>query len=167
MSVTLTIYSETLTGEKTPCLTLDFVEPRLKLRDLLRQFVCQETQHYNQSQPEYFRGLVQPNHSEPTLQGYKLPKQRLIDLEQQYQKVLQVFDHNGFMILVDDYEVEDLDTEIDLSDELTVSFLRTYLKVVPADELSESQQSMKPNEPFIKNMGLSLKHLFKGLSLKI
>jgi hypothetical protein len=163
MSVTLTIYDETLTGERTPRLTLDFVESSIKLSDLLCQRVCQEVQHYNQCQPEYFRGLVQPNGSEPTLQGYKLPKQRLIDPKQQYQKALQVFERSGFMILVNDCAVEDLDAEIDLSHELTVSFLRTYLKAVPGDDLSQSQQSIKKPEPFIKNMALSLTHFFKGL----
>jgi hypothetical protein len=36
MSITLTIYDETLTGEKTPCQRLDFEVQRITVRDLIR-----------------------------------------------------------------------------------------------------------------------------------
>jgi hypothetical protein len=42
MSVTLTIYDETLSGEKTPCLTLDFAVQRITVRDLIRDPIYQE-----------------------------------------------------------------------------------------------------------------------------
>jgi hypothetical protein len=147
MSVTLTIYDETLTGEKTPRLTLDFVKPHIKVRDLIRERVYQEVSRYNCSRPEYFRGLVQPQDSEQVFNGYKLPKQRLIDREQQYKRALQVFERSGFMILINDCEVENLDTEIELSNAPTVSFLKTYLKVEPENERSQSIQSARTAEP--------------------
>jgi hypothetical protein len=124
MSVTLTIYDETLTGEKTPRLTLDFAVQRITVRDLIRDRVYQEVRDYNQSQPEYFRGLVQPTDSEQVLNGYKLPQRRLIDWEKQYEKALQAFQNNGFIILVNDRQVEELEEEIELTDELPISFLR-------------------------------------------
>jgi hypothetical protein len=124
MSVTLTIYDETLTGEKTPRLTLDFAAQRITVRDLIRDRVYQEVQDYNQSQPEYFRGLVQPTDSEQVLNGYKMPKRSLIDWEKQYEKALQAFQNNGFIILVNDRQAEDLDEEIELTEDLPISFLR-------------------------------------------
>ncbi len=124
MSVTLTIYDETLAGEKTPRLTLDFAVQRITVRDLIRDRVYQEVRDYNQSQPEYFRGLVQPTDSEQVLNGYKMPKQRLIDWEKQYEKALQAFQNNGFIILVNDRQVEELEEEIELTEELPISFLR-------------------------------------------
>jgi hypothetical protein len=124
MSVTLTIYDETLSGEKMPRLTLDFAVQRITVRDLIRDRVYQEVRDYNQSQPEYFRGLVQPTDSEQVLNGYKMPKQRSIDWEKQYEKALQAFERNGFIILVSDHQTEDLDEEIDLTEELSISFLR-------------------------------------------
>jgi hypothetical protein len=124
MSVTLTIYDETLTGEKTPRLTLDFAVQRITVRDLIRDRVYQEVRDYNQSQPEYFRGLVQPTDSEQVLNGYKMPQQRSIDWEKQYEKAIQAFQNNGFIILVNDRQVEDLEEEIELTEELPISFLR-------------------------------------------
>jgi hypothetical protein len=124
MSVTLTIYDETLSGEKTPRFTLDVAAQRITVRDLIRDRVYQEVQNYNQTQPEYFRGLVQPTDSEQVLNGYKMPKQRSIDWEKQYEKALQAFQNNGFIILVNDRQVEDLEEEIELTDELPISFLR-------------------------------------------
>jgi hypothetical protein len=124
MSVTLTIYDETLSGEKTPCLTLDFAVQRITIRDLIRDRVYQEVRDYNQLQPEYFRGLVQPTDSEQVLNGYKMPKQRSIDWEKQYEKAVQAFQNNGFIILVNDYQAEDIDEEIKLTEDLPISFLR-------------------------------------------
>jgi hypothetical protein len=124
MSVTLTIYDETLSGERTPRLTLYFAVQRITVRDLIRDRVYQEVQDYNQSQPEYFRGLVQPTDSEQVLNGYKLPQRRSIDWEKQYEKALQAFQNNGFIILVNDRQVEDLEEEIELTEELPISFLR-------------------------------------------
>jgi hypothetical protein len=167
MSVTLTIYDETLTGERTPRLMIDFLEPRVKVRDLIRERVYQEVNHYNHSRPEYFKGLVQPQDSEQVLNGYKLPKQRLIDREQQYERALQVFERSGFMVLVNDSEVENLDADIELSNESTVSFLRTYLKTGPEDRQSSARQSapkVKPSLDKAPSLMPSLRHLFEGLS---
>jgi hypothetical protein len=147
MSVTLTIYDETLTGEKTPCLTMDFVKPRIRVRDLIRERVYQEVDRYNHSKPEFFKGLVQPQDSEQILDGYALPKQRSVDREQQYERALQVFERSGFMVLVNDCEVDHLDTDIELSNAPTVSFLRTYLKAAPENERSRSTQRVKTVEP--------------------
>jgi hypothetical protein len=124
MSVTLTIYDETLSGEKTPRLMLDFAVERITVRDLIRDRVYQEVQDYNQLQPEYFRGLVQPTDSEQVLNGYKMPQQRSIDWEKQYEKALQAFNQNGFILLVNDRQAEELDEEIELTEDLPISFLR-------------------------------------------
>jgi hypothetical protein len=102
MSVTLTIYDETLSGEKTPRFSLGVSAQRIIVRDLIRDRVYQEVQDYNQSQPECFRGLVQPTDSEQVLNGYKLAKRRLIDWEKQYEKGIQAFNHNSLIILVND-----------------------------------------------------------------
>jgi hypothetical protein len=168
MSVTLTIYDETLTGEKTPRLTLNFVKSRILMRDLIRERVYQEVDRYNCLQPDYFRGLVQPQDSEQMLNGYKLPKQRLIDREQQYERALQVFKRSGFMVLVNDCEVDNLDTDIELSNAPTVSFLQSYLKAVPEDKRSYARQSAQTAEPLFEkvpsHIAPSLSYLFKSLS---
>jgi hypothetical protein len=163
MSFTLTIYDETLTGEKTPSLTLDFDVPHIKVRDLIRDRVYQEARDYNQAQPEYFRGLVQPSESEQCSKGYQLSSRCSIDLEQLHEKALQTHDCRGFMVLVNDDLVEDLDAEIELADKPTVSFLRTYLKVVEEAELSSVKESVEKAGP-LSHIALSWNHVFKTIS---
>jgi hypothetical protein len=163
MSITLTIYDETLTGEKTACQTLDFAVQRITVRDLIRDRIHQEVQTYNQTQPEYFRGLVQPNDAEVVLNRYKLPQQRSIDWEEQYEKALQVFEHGGFMVLVNDCQVEALETELTLTDNTTISFLRTYLKVAAEAEVSPVKQNVEAVE-VLSNVTLKFRHIFTTMT---
>lgn len=112
MEHTFTIY---ISGEK------------ISIRELIHQRVYQEVEAYNNSQPAVFRMLVQPNDTECTLNGYKFYKPRFVDAETQYQKAIEAFQGNGFIVLVDDLQVEDLETEIPLHPETSV----TFLKLVP------------------------------------
>ncbi len=100
---------------------------KISIRELIRQRVYQEVEEFNNRQPAVFRMLVQPNETERTLNGFKFHKPRLVDPEIQYQKAIEAFVENGFIILVDDRQVESLDTEISLRPETSV----TFLKLVP------------------------------------
>jgi hypothetical protein len=71
--------------------------------------------------------LVQPNDTERTLNGFKFHKPRLVNPETQYEKALEAFVGNGFIVLVDNRQVENLDDEIALHPETSV----TFLKLVP------------------------------------
>ena len=51
-------------------------------------------------------------------------KQRKIDWEEQYKRALKGFQANGFILLVDDRQLDDLDEEIELRYDTKVSFLR-------------------------------------------
>ncbi|MBW4692679.1 MAG: hypothetical protein KME27_13045 [Lyngbya sp. HA4199-MV5] len=121
---TITIYDETTTGEKFPGLTLSLPKLRLTARELIRQRVNQEVAIYNSNESEWFQGLVQPTDSERSLNGYKLRKARQIDPEQQFEKAISAFQSNGFILLVGDRQVEDLDTELELDESAQVSFLK-------------------------------------------
>src|SRR5512133_1602263 len=81
----------------------------------------------NTRQPAVFRMLVQPNDAERTLNGFKFQKPRFVDSVEQYEKAIEAFEGNGFIVLVDDYQMESLDTEIALQPETAV----TFLKLVP------------------------------------
>ena len=93
-------------------------------RELIRQRVEQEVAAYNATQSDYFRGLVQPTDSERSLNGYKLRKVRQIDPEQQFEKAISAFQINDFILLVNDRQIEDLDTELKLDEFAQVSFLK-------------------------------------------
>ncbi len=123
MSSALTIYDETLSGERTPACTLDFLTERASVRELIRKRVYQEVQDYNLRCPELFQGLVQPVDAERTLNGFRLRTPRRIDWEEQADRATEAFERNGFMVLVDDRQATSLDEEIVIGVDTAVSFL--------------------------------------------
>jgi hypothetical protein len=129
MSTTLTIRDETTFsfGGDDGAFTLDVPAERLTVRDLIRTRVYQEVSDYNLRQPEYFRGLVQPADAERTLNGFKVPRRRRIDPEKQFEKAIESFYRNGFMVLVNEQQVDELEEDIEVSLDTTV----TFLKLVP------------------------------------
>ena len=125
MSTTLTIRDETATGQSVGESVLEFLTERITVRELIRSRVYQEVKDYNARQPETFQGLVQPTNAERTLNGdYKLRKRREIDWKLQFEKATDAFTRNGFFILVDDKQVENLDDEITIQPATRVSFVK-------------------------------------------
>ena len=55
-----------------------------------------------------------PEGALPTAAGFRLPKQRRLDWEQQADRAVEAFGRNGFFVLVDDRQVTDLDEDADL-----------------------------------------------------
>jgi hypothetical protein len=102
----------------------EFEQPRITLRALLRQRVEREVDAYNARRPEIFRGLVQPEESERILNGYRLPRARQLDAEQQYRRAVRAFETNGFVVLACGRQIESLDEEIDLETASEVEFLK-------------------------------------------
>lgn len=130
MSATLKIRDETtlsLGADEVESFTLDVLTARITVRELIRARVANEVRDYNLSQPEYFRGLVQPTDAESTLNGFRLRKRRKIDPEKQFELAIKAFYTNGFILLVDDRQVDDLEEEIEVRPDTTV----TFLKLVP------------------------------------
>ena len=129
MLTKLLIRDETTTslGKAEHTFTVHVSGETISVRELIRQRVYQEVQEFNSRQPAVFRMLVQPNDTERMLNGFKFHKPRLVDPETQYEKAIEAFQGNGFIVLVDDRQVEDLETEIPLFPETSV----TFLKLVP------------------------------------
>ena len=124
MPATLTIHDETTSGQKTNTFTLDCLTERMTVRELIRARIYQEVQDYNQKEPEYFRGLVEPSNAERVLNGYKLKAKRKIDWQEQFQRATEAFARNGFFVLVGDKQAETLDQEFDVKVDTEVSFVR-------------------------------------------
>jgi hypothetical protein len=99
----------------------------ITVRELIRLRVYQEVEEYNNRKPDVFRLLVQPGEAERVLNGFKFRKPRLIDPQAQYQKAIEAFEGNGFIVLADDRQVGNLEDEIALQPETLV----TFLKLVP------------------------------------
>ncbi|CAN5725554.1 MAG: hypothetical protein ACR2FR_08425 [Rubrobacter sp.] len=130
MSTTLKIRDETtssLGDDEERDFTLDVLKSRISVRELIRVRVANEVRDYNLSQPEYFRGLVQPTDAERSLNGFKIRKGRRIDPEKQVELAIKAFYSNGFILLVNDRQVDELEDEIEIRPDTTV----TFLKLVP------------------------------------
>ena len=111
-------------GKPQFAFTLAVAEERITLRELIRARVFQEVAEYNTRQGEIFRGLVQPSGAERLPNGFRLAGHRQIDAQQQFERAIEAFEHNGFVVLVDNRQADDLDTAIDLHPDLSVSFLK-------------------------------------------
>ncbi len=99
----------------------------ISVRDLIRSRVYQEVEQYNNRQPEVFRLLVQPGDAERAGSGFRMPRPRLINPDEQFDATIEAFERNGFVVLVDDRQVDKLDARISLRPDTMV----TFLKLVP------------------------------------
>lgn len=99
----------------------------VSVRELIRLRIFQEVEDYNSRQPAVFNMLVQPGETERTLNGYRFHKPHPVDPQAQFEKALEAFEGNGFVVLVDDRQAASLDDEIALRPETRV----TFLKLVP------------------------------------
>lgn len=129
MTATLTIRDETTSGQILNEWSLDVLTEWITVRELIRSRVYQEVQDYNHSQPEYFRGLVQPTDAEQSLNGFKLRKRRTLDWKPQFEKAITGFEANQIIILINGQQVSSLDEEIEIKPGTLVSFLRLTLLV--------------------------------------
>ncbi|MFI9099715.1 hypothetical protein ACIGXA_04255 [Streptomyces fildesensis] len=121
----VTFVDETTSGARRDAWGLEIAEERLSVRELIRRRVFQEVAEYNARRSGEFRGLVQPTDTERMLNGcYTLRTPRRIDPEQQAELALTAFGRNGFLVLVGDRQVEELDAEVDLPLGTEVVFLK-------------------------------------------
>jgi hypothetical protein len=129
MSVILTIRDETAAGAVYSERPLEFPSEQITVRDLIRERVYQEVQDFNRAEGErIFRGLVQPTDAERILNGsraeFRLRERRAIDWKQQFEKALEAFAKNGFFILIDDRQAENLEQEFTVSPRSEISFVK-------------------------------------------
>jgi hypothetical protein len=125
MPLTLSIFYETTAGERCSAGAFQFDAATLTLRELIRVFVQQEVKRFNEAGSEVFRGLVQPEPSERILNGVR--ERPVLDWEKQVAKAIAAFKGNGFLVLLDERQVTDLDETLHLTPESQL----TFLKLVP------------------------------------
>lgn len=123
-SITVTIHDQSGTGRVGGTTVLDGIAPTITLRDLIRTRVREEVARHNAKPSHLFRGLVMPEGAEQVERGYRIADRRWISWEQQADRAIEAFGHNGFFVLVDDHQVADLDTELNLAPETAIRFVR-------------------------------------------
>jgi hypothetical protein len=124
MPISLRIWDEVIPGQRASAQALTVERARMTARDLIASRVRQEVERYNQSLPEVFYGLVQPEESEQILNGFRLKTKRPLDWEVQFQRACSSFERNGFLLLVDGQQVGELDDSIDLKTDSEVQFVK-------------------------------------------
>jgi hypothetical protein len=124
MIAMLTIRDETIGGEPLHEWALEVLTERITVRELIRSRVYQEVQDHNRRNAAVFRGMVQPEESEKTLNGWKLKKPRQIDWKHQFDRAVEAFEKNQILILVNDKQAESLDEEVVVVPNTAVTFLR-------------------------------------------
>lgn len=120
----VTVRDETATGRPIDSWLLPDLPATVTARELVRLRVREEVARFNADRAEYYRGLVQPGETEVTLNGYRVRGRRRLDWERQADAACEAFMRNGFVLLVGDRQVEDLDEVIDLAADLEVVFVK-------------------------------------------
>jgi len=124
--ISVTITDQSGAGKVAGTITLDGIDSRITVRDLIRTRVREEVARYNAkaASTDIFHGLVMPDGAQPTAQGFWMPKRRRVDWEQQADKALEVFSRNGFFVLVADRQVADPDETLELTPDTDIRFIR-------------------------------------------
>lgn len=124
MPVALTMHDETATGIRLHQITVEFPCDQVTVRELIRGRVYEEVADFNRRKPEYFQGLVQPTDAEVVLNGYRLRKARALDWHKQFDEAVDAFKRNGFLLLVDNRQPEDLEERVTITSNTKVSFVK-------------------------------------------
>lgn len=122
----VTIIDESMLGQKRSW-NLELLDEAITLRELIRRRIYQEVTEFNAKQVLYFQGLVQPSDTECSLNGYRLKHVHTLDWQAQYEKAIEAFSRSGFIVLVNERQVEHLDVSIELHAGSEV----TFFKLVP------------------------------------
>jgi hypothetical protein len=120
----VTFRDETATGRALEEFTLPGLPERISARELVRLRVREEVARHNAAPSTRFSGLVRPDDAEIELNGYRLQAPRRLDWERQADVAETAFRRNGFILLVGDRQIDDLDEQIDLTAGPVVSFVK-------------------------------------------
>lgn len=127
---TLVVCDETTGGARGEKISLEFPTERITVRELIRERVYQEVQDYmlkRATNGGVFKGLVRPDESEQTAQGYRVKGGREIDWKVQFARACAAYEANRVLVLVGDRQTGGLDEEVVLGRGVEA----TFLKLVP------------------------------------
>ena len=123
----MTIKDQSGAGKVAATMTLDGINSRITVRDLIRTRVREEVARYNAKAPsttDIFHGLVMPDGAEPTPDGFRMPGRRHVAWEEQADKALHAFERNGFFLLVAGRQVTDPGETLELAADTDICFIR-------------------------------------------
>lgn len=121
---TITMYDETVNGGITNRISVSFSNELTTVKDIIAARVRAEVRTYNEQLPAYFKGLIQPNDAEQTLNGFKIKAKRQVDAEKQVYTALEAFNKNAYFVLIDNIQAESLEQMVVINANTTVSFIK-------------------------------------------
>ena len=126
MAMRVAIRDETSSGEVLHEGYLKLLTAKTTAREIIRERILQEVGDVNRQRGRRpSQCLVQPTSTETLLNAPPSPRKRPdVDWRKQFEIACEAFERNGFLVLVDDRQVENLDDEISIQAETTVSFLK-------------------------------------------
>lgn len=123
-TVTINIKDETAGGKVTNELKVSFKDNLTTVQDIIKARVHAEVESYNKRMPEYFKGLVQPKDAETTLNGFRVKEKRKVDAEKQILTALDAFNKNGYFVLIDNIQAENLEQMVVINANTSISFVK-------------------------------------------
>jgi hypothetical protein len=120
----VTVLDEAPSGEQFGTRQIAIREANPTLRELIRSRIREEVDEFNRKESEVFLGLVQPTDAERVLNGYRVKAKRHIDWQEQYSRAIAGFEQNGFFVIIDGKQIEDLDQVLPLRERSEVHFLK-------------------------------------------
>jgi hypothetical protein len=124
MPLTIQVWDEAIPGSRRAALPVLIGRSSTTPRELIRSRVQQEVERHNESLPDVFCGLVQPEESEQILNGFRMRVRRPLDWETQFRRACSSFEKNGFLLIIDGRQLTELDEPIDLHEDSEVEFLK-------------------------------------------
>ncbi|WP_243640220.1 hypothetical protein [Streptacidiphilus pinicola] len=120
----MTFKDETAMGRPVGAFEVGGLPDRMTVRELIRIRVREEVARHNARPGVRFHGLVRPTDAEVELNGYRLREARTLDWEAQAEIAERAFAGNGFLVLVGDRQVEELDEVVEVGAELSLVFVK-------------------------------------------
>ncbi len=121
----LVFVDETTSGDRDTAFALEIPDAPLTVRDVIRARIHQEAARFNTSAGADARGLVQPTANR--LRGLKQAHARTVDAEAQCEVAFRAFERNGFLVLIGDRQMTELDAPVFDGPDVEI----TFLKLIP------------------------------------
>ena len=119
----LQIRDESAAGTVYHEMQLHFENDRVTIKEIIQQRVKEEVEKYNQNSTQDAKGLVTPSIKERFLNKTIIKKHK-VDAQKQIHIALEAFKNNGFFMLVDDFQVDNLDDVVTITDKTVISFVK-------------------------------------------
>jgi hypothetical protein len=123
MSLTISIFDESNGGPRRDRGAIEWPTASITLREIIRTRVQNEVEIYNQQGHTRFQGLIQPEEAERLLNGVR-PSICVMNADEQYAKAIATFERQGFVVLIGERQIHDLDEPLEIQPQAEVTFLR-------------------------------------------